>query len=172
MSWINLTNIEFLLCSIFFHGFIWEQSDETESHENGDGWFGLMFRPFHRFFTTFYNSIIIIISLTFPLRTLNTTLWVKSWMYKEEEYEKLLIGHAFEICRLKRGDCRDVNHKMECTSISDDAVSGLRPTRRDVSSDLTDQDMAVWQRQRHLPSSQFPGDARYLRKLLTENRNT
>lgn len=97
MSWVNLTNIEFHLCSIFFHGFIWEQPDETESHENAGGWFGLIFRPFHRFFITLYNSITIIISLTFPLTTLNTILWVKSWIYKEEEYEKPLIGHAFEI---------------------------------------------------------------------------
>ncbi len=39
MSWVNLTNTEFLLRSIFFHGFIWDQSDETESHENADGSF-------------------------------------------------------------------------------------------------------------------------------------
>lgn len=39
-------------------------------------------------------------------------------------------------------------------------------TWRDVSSELTDEDMAVWQR--HLPSSQSPGDARYLRKPLTD----
>ncbi len=67
-------------------------------------------------------------------------------MYKEEKNEKLLISFTFEITayRLKRGAQWDAKHdKMEFTSISDDAVSGLSRTQCDVSSDPTGEDVSV-----------------------------
>lgn len=70
----NPTHIELLLSSIFFPGFIQEQSDKTESHENADGWFGFIFLPFNRLFNTFYVSIIKLVLLTFPIGILNIIL--------------------------------------------------------------------------------------------------
>lgn len=62
-------------------------------------------------------------------------------------------------CRLKWGDCWDLNHdKIEFQTILDDVVFGLSPTQCDVSSDLTDENMASWQRQRYLSSSPTSGD--------------
>ena len=64
-------------------------------------------------------------------------------------------------------NCWDVSSdKTELTNMPDDVVCHLRSTLRDVSSDLTDEDMAVWQR--HLSSSRSPGDAAYQRKPLTD----
>lgn len=41
-------------------------------------------------------------------------------------------------------NCRGVSSdKTELTNMPDDVVCGLRSTLRDVSSDLTDEDMAV-----------------------------
>lgn len=77
-------------------------------------------------------------------------------------------------CRLKGGNWQEVNgDKTELGVICDVAVSGLRAALCDVSSDLTDEDMALWQR--HLPL--LPGrcslpthTADRLKK--TQNRNT
>lgn len=63
-------------------------------------------------------------------------------MYKEGKYEKLLIGHIFEITDSSEGTQETSSMIKRNFRVSDDAVSGLRPTLCDVSSDLTDEDMA------------------------------
>lgn len=40
----------------------------------------------------FYNSIIILVLLAFPIATLNMILQFKSWMDEEEDCDKLLIN--------------------------------------------------------------------------------
>lgn len=62
-------------------------------------------------------------------------------MDEEEDCDKLLINLKYLCMQI---NCRGVSSdKTELTNMPDDVVCGLRSTLRDVSSDLTDEDMAV-----------------------------